>query len=158
VPIQWGKLLINLNNALNALSDLPLRNQIMDARWRRLMADQMAEAISVLDAAEIETTNPVTTAIPMRLVPKILRLPTWAFKAVAKAMLAIDPTARSSMWEDLSKGRMTEIAELQGVIVALGQQHGVTTPINTRVAALIRQAEADKAGSPALQPEQVSGA
>jgi hypothetical protein len=41
--VQWGKLLVNLNNALNALSDLPLRQQLAQRAWRRLFADQMAE-------------------------------------------------------------------------------------------------------------------
>src|SRR5450755_4269445 len=30
--VQWGKLLVNLNNALNALSGLPLRRQLADRR------------------------------------------------------------------------------------------------------------------------------
>src|SRR3984893_9996462 len=41
--VQWGKLLVNLNNALNALADLPLRQQLANApgaccsptRWPR---------------------------------------------------------------------------------------------------------------------------
>jgi len=36
-----GKLVVNLNNALNALSDLPLRHQLAQRAWRRLFADQM---------------------------------------------------------------------------------------------------------------------
>ncbi|MCP4821976.1 MAG: 2-dehydropantoate 2-reductase [Shimia sp.] len=155
--IQWGKLLVNLNNALNALSDLPLRKQIMDPNWRKLMADQMQEAVAVLDAAEIDVTNPVTSAVPMSLVPKILRLPTWAFRLIASAMLAIDPNARSSMWEDLRKGRKTEIDDLQGVVLALAQQHGVPAPINGRVAGLIGNAELAGKGAPGLTPEQVRG-
>ena len=39
--VQWGKLLLNLNNALNALADLPLRRQLAQRAWRRLFADQM---------------------------------------------------------------------------------------------------------------------
>jgi len=156
-PVQWGKLLINLNNGLNALSNVPLRKQIMDIRWRRLMADQMTEALAVLAAASVETTNPVTASVSMTMVPKILRLPTWAFRWVAKAMLAIDPTARSSMWEDLTKGRLTEIDELQGVIVALAHQHGIPAPINERVMSLVRDAENAGHGSPALMPAQVRG-
>ena len=46
--VQWGKLLVNLNNALNALSDLPLRQQLADRGWRRLFADQMAEGLKVV--------------------------------------------------------------------------------------------------------------
>src|SRR5258708_28432522 len=40
--VQWGKLLVNLNNALNALADLPLRRQLAQRSWRLLFADQMA--------------------------------------------------------------------------------------------------------------------
>ena len=32
--VQWGKLLLNLNNALNALADLPLRRQLAQRPWR----------------------------------------------------------------------------------------------------------------------------
>ena len=41
--VQWGKLLLNLNNALNALADLPLRRQLAQRPWRTLFADQVAE-------------------------------------------------------------------------------------------------------------------
>jgi 2-dehydropantoate 2-reductase len=37
--VQWGKLLVNLNNALNALADLPLRRQLAQRAWRGLFAD-----------------------------------------------------------------------------------------------------------------------
>src|SRR5258708_34729933 len=43
VGVQWGKLLVNLNNALNALADLPLRQQLAQRSWRMLFADQDAE-------------------------------------------------------------------------------------------------------------------
>jgi 2-dehydropantoate 2-reductase len=43
--VQWGKLLLNLNNALNALAGLPLRRQLGQRSWRRLFADQMAEGL-----------------------------------------------------------------------------------------------------------------
>ena len=42
--VQWGKLVINLNNALNALSGLTLKDQLLDRDWRRLMADQMVRS------------------------------------------------------------------------------------------------------------------
>ena len=51
--VQWGKLLFNLNNALNALSGLPLATQLADRRWRRLLAAQIEEALAVLEASGI---------------------------------------------------------------------------------------------------------
>ncbi len=137
--VQWGKLLMNLNNALNALSDLPLVEELSDRNWRLLLADQMSEALAALKAAGIMPKPP--SPVPAGLIPKILRLPTPIFKMVAKQMLAMDPEARSSMWEDLQNGRKTEVDELQGEVVRLGQKHGVPTPINNKILAEINSVE-----------------
>jgi 2-dehydropantoate 2-reductase len=155
VPIQWGKLLMNLNNGLNALAGVPLRDQLRSMGWRRIMADQLAEAVRVLDAAGIEAVMPLSRRLPIRIMPKILRLPSLLFNRVARAMLTVDPTARSSMWEDLEEGRRTEIDELQGMIVELGRETGIKTPINACVAELIREAEARGVGSPRLFPRDL---
>jgi 2-dehydropantoate 2-reductase len=48
--VQWGKLLLNLNNALNALADLPLRRQLALRSWRMLFADQVAEGLAAIRA------------------------------------------------------------------------------------------------------------
>ncbi len=134
--VQWGKLVINLNNALNALSGLALVDQLTDRSWRRLMADQMAEALSVLKAAGYPVAS--TTPLPAWMTPHILRLPTPLFKRIASKMLTIDPSARTSMAYDLSAGLPTEIDSLQGEIIRLGQSLNKPTPINSRVAELIR--------------------
>lgn len=153
--LQWGKLLINLNNALSALSGLTLKEQLSSMVWRRLISDQMSEAISVLEAANIRAVPPMSTRMPIRFVPKILRLPTPMFKRVARAMLTIDPHARSSMWEDLEIGRKTEIDELQGVIVELARKEKMDAPINSRVAQMIREVEAAEGRSPGLMAHEI---
>jgi 2-dehydropantoate 2-reductase len=56
-------------------------------------------------------------------------------------MLAIDPLARSSMWEDLEAGRRTEVDWLNGEIVRLARTQGREAPVNTRLLALVRAAE-----------------
>lgn len=137
--VLWGKLLVNLNNALNALSDRPLVEELRDLRWRRVLAATMAEGLAALDAAGIE---PITSfAVAPWLVPHVLRLPTPLFTVVARRMIAIDPTARSSMWEDLQRGRSTEVGMLNGSVVELGKCHGVPTPVNRAVCDTIRAAE-----------------
>ena len=71
--VQWGKLLLNLNNALNALADLPLRRQLAQRPWRTLFADQMAEALAVIRAEGIKPVSPMP--IPPGWLPSLLRLP-----------------------------------------------------------------------------------
>jgi len=151
--VLWGKLMLNLNNALNALSGVPLATQLADRRWRLILARQVAEAVGVLKAAGIKPA-PIEGVSP-GMIPRILRLPNWLFRRVARRMLAIDPEARSSMWEDLHRHRPTEIGYLQGAILALAQKHRVSVPLTERVIGLVRRAEAAGAGSPALRPEQV---
>jgi 2-dehydropantoate 2-reductase len=155
VGVQWGKLLVNLNNALNALSDLPLRAQLAQRPWRRLMADQMAEALMVLKAEGIRPVSP--TPIPAGLTPYLLRMPDFLFELALGRTMKIDREARSSMWQDLHRGAPTEIDYLQGVIVRLAERHGLDVPLSRRVVALIRSAEAAGNGSPGLGPEQIRG-
>ncbi|MEM7215768.1 MAG: 2-dehydropantoate 2-reductase [Pseudomonadota bacterium] len=137
--VLWGKLMVNLNNALNALSDVTLVEELKDRKWRLQLADQMKEAMSVMRAEGISPIPP--SPVPAWLIPHILRLPTPVFRAVAKQMLAIDPQARSSMWEDIQQGRKTEIDELQGEIVRLGEKHGIPTPVNRNVMQKIKALE-----------------
>ena len=72
--------------------------------------------------------------------------------------MKIDPEARSSMWEDLQRGRRTEIDYLQGVIIEIADRHGLQVPLSRRIVALIRNAESGGKGSPGLTPEQIRDA
>lgn len=153
--VQWGKLLVNLNNALNALADLPLRRQLAQRPWRALLADQMAEGLAAMRAEGIRPVSP--TPIPAGWMPPLLRLPDMIFEAMLGRTMKIDPDARSSMWEDLQRRRATEIDYLQGVITGIAERHGLDAPLSHRIVALIRKAEADGNGSPGLLPEQIRG-
>lgn len=151
--VLWGKLLLNLNNALNALSNLPLAQELSDPDWRRLLAGQMDEALGMMKANGIRPAK--LAGAPPGLLPTILRLPNWLFTRIATRMLAIDPHARSSMWEDLKRGRPTEIDEFQGAILRLAEKSGGAAPLTRRVVELIREAEARRDGPPGLTPDEI---
>jgi 2-dehydropantoate 2-reductase len=133
--VQWGKLLLNLNNPVNALSDLPLRTQLMDRDYRYVVASLQTEALQALKAAGIRPAK-VATAPPLWL-PFILRLPNAIFTRVAARMLRMDAAARSSMWEDFQQGRVTEIDDLCGAVVRMAQAHGTQAPANAAMCRLI---------------------
>jgi 2-dehydropantoate 2-reductase len=151
--VQWGKLLVNLNNAINALSGLPLREQLAHRDWRGLFADQIAEGLVAVRAEGIDPVSP--TPVPSSWTPRLLRLPDALFAMVLAIAMRIDPQARSSMWEDLERHRGTEIDYLQGVIIEIAGRHGLQVPISRRIVALIREAEAAGQGSPRLTVEQI---
>lgn len=133
--IQWGKLLLNLNNPVNALSGLPLREELMQSGYRRCLAALQEEALAVLGAAAIEPAQ--LTAVTPRTFLRVLRLPTLLFRVLARQALKIDAKARSSMADDLSAGRPTEIVWLCGEVQRLAESLGLNAPLNARMQALV---------------------
>jgi 2-dehydropantoate 2-reductase len=145
---QWSKLVMNLSNALSALSGVPTRALLFDPAYRRIMRAVVREANDVLRHARIEPSR--MGPLPVFAFPYVLALPTPLLAIVARAQLTIDSEARSSMWQDLAKRRGTEVEELNGEIVRLAESSGVDAPLNRRLVALIHEAEASGAGSPGL--------
>lgn len=139
-PVQWGKLLLNLNNPINALSGLPLRAQLLDRDYRMVLAALQDEALGILRAAGIRPAR--VTPLPPALLTLVLRLPTWLFKRVAARMLKIDDKARSSMAADLALGRPTEVDALCGAVVRLARDHKLKAPLNARMLLLLSSAPA----------------
>jgi 2-dehydropantoate 2-reductase len=151
--VQWGKLLVNLNNAINALSGLPLREQLARHDWRMLFADQIVEGLTAIRAEGIHPVS--STPLPLSWTPHLLRLPDALFAIALAPAMKIDPQARSSMWEDLERRRRTEIDYLQGVVTGIADRRRLRAPLSRRIVALIRGAEAACQGSPRLTVEQI---
>lgn len=134
-PVQWAKLLLNLNNPVNALSGLPLREQLLQHGYRLCLAALMDEALDALAAAGI-TPAPLN-AVPAYRLPAILRLPTLLFRLAAARMLRIDAHAHSSMADDLALGRRTEVDAFCGEVARLAQAHGAEAPRNAKMVELL---------------------
>lgn len=138
--VLWGKLVLNLNNAINALSGLALAQELGTRDYRRALALCQRETLAILKRAGIEPADVLGT--PVRMLPLLMSLPTWLYRRLMKARgIRIDRHARSSMAEDLAAGRATEIDYLNGAVVALAHGHGRTAPVNGRVVDLIHAAE-----------------
>jgi 2-dehydropantoate 2-reductase len=152
VGVQWAKLILNLNNAVNALSGRSLRDELSERGYRRVLAAAMREAWTVLRAAGIQP-RPIGKMRP-GLAPWILPLPDLLFRALAAPMIRIDPAARSSMADDLERGRPTEVDDINGEVVVLGREQGVPTPVNARLVDLVKTAEA-RGERPALDPSEL---
>lgn len=151
VPEQWTKLIVNLNNAISALSDVSTATLLLDPGYRRCIAAVVREGLAVLKAAGITPAR--FNGLPLWLMPTVLGLPTALVKLVTRRQLRVDPSARSSMWQDLDARRTTEIDYLNGEIVSLAKAHGARAPFNERIVELIRAAERANAGSPRLSPD-----
>ena len=137
--VQWSKLLLNLNNSVNALSSLPLKSELSQRDYRRCLAMAQREALRVLDKASIRPAR--LTLLPAHWIPPMLGLPNVIFSWIASSMLAIDPLARSSMQDDLNRGRKTEIDWINGAVVELAKTVHEETPVNNALVKLVHEAE-----------------
>ncbi|TPX59405.1 2-dehydropantoate 2-reductase [Spizellomyces sp. 'palustris'] len=138
--ILYGKLLINLHNAISALTGLPIQQELSTRSARQVWAHCISEALEIYRANGI---NPVSFLphVPLSIIPYLLSLPNFLFLRLATRMLSIDPRATSSMYEDLRKGRPTEIEYLQGEIVRMGHECGIAAPVCERVVGLVKDVE-----------------
>lgn len=143
---QWAKLLLNLNNAVNALSGIPLRAELRQRGYRRVLAAAQREALAAMRRAGIRAVR-IGRVVP-RLAPIVLSLPDGLFRAAAASMIDIDPQARSSMADDLERRRKTEVDDLNGEVVRLAEKTGVAAPVNRTLVALVKAAEGAGKGSP----------
>lgn len=137
--VLWGKLLLNLNNPINALSGLPLRQQLAERGYRLILAALMGEALALMAAAGIHPAK--AAALPPHWMPTMLRLPDAIFLRLASKMLKLDPLARSSMAEDIERGRATEIEYINGEVVRLAASINRSAPLNAMIVALVHAAE-----------------
>lgn len=136
--VKWGKLLLNLINPVNALANISLREMFMQRDLRRVAAALMDEGLRVLNAAGIRPAQ-IGDAPPAKLFAIALRLPNWLFLCLARKIMRMDPVARASMCDDLQQGKPTEVDDLCGAVVRLGQRYGVATPSNQAMCNLIHQ-------------------
>jgi 2-dehydropantoate 2-reductase len=154
--LAWGKLLINLNNAVSALSGRTLVEELKQRDYRRVVAAAQREALRLLRRARIQPSK--VGPAPPSLLPWVMRSPDWLFNHLFLKAWHIDAKARSSMADDLASGRKTEVDYLNGELVRLAERLGMAAPINSAIVRLIRLAEVDpKPWPPALLRREVLG-
>ncbi|MGJ8560819.1 MAG: 2-dehydropantoate 2-reductase [Litorimonas sp.] len=138
----WAKLLVNLNNALNALSGGPLREGLIQGDYRRVLVRMIEEGLSVAEAEGV-TVATFNGRNPSALL-KIMSKPDWLYRIIMDRVVKIDRTARSSMLDDLELGRASELDYLQGEIVRRADQLGLEVPVNRAVMGAVEAAFAQK--------------
>jgi 2-dehydropantoate 2-reductase len=153
---QWAKLTMNLGNAVSALSGAPTRDLILTPGYRRILTALLAEALDVMRDAGVRPAR--LRGVPVSWLVRALSLPTPLVRLIARAQLRVNPDARSSMWEDVTRGRPTEVDQLNGEIVRLARSNGRDAPFNRRIVELVHEAEASGAGSPGLDADALFAA
>lgn len=135
----WGKLLINLANAICALTHSTFKDVLSNPDLRAVYVAVLDEAIGLIEQAGIPYKLP--TPIPHRWNRLLLLsgspLPWW----FAKIRNGIQEGAFPSMVADIEAGRLTEVDQLNGEITALAHRLHVKAPVNQRIVELIHARE-----------------
>jgi 2-dehydropantoate 2-reductase len=119
----WGKTIYNCSlNPLGAIMDVSYGKLADPAAWR-IIEEIVSEAFSVCTAEGVRL--PWETAAGYLGHLRDLQLPATA-------------QHHSSMLQDVSRGRKTEIDFLNGAVVTKGREHGIATPVNRTISNLIR--------------------
>lgn len=127
-PILRGKLVLNLNNGVCALTGLHIGASVASRDARVCFSMAVREAMRVFDVAGLAVAR--VGRVPPRLLAPMLRLPDAILHRVAAGFVRIDPRAVSSTLDDLRRGRPTEINALHGAVSALGKTIAHPTPVN----------------------------
>ncbi|HUP91849.1 MAG TPA: ketopantoate reductase C-terminal domain-containing protein [Solimonas sp.] len=148
----WGKLLINLANAICAITHTTFKDLLTDRDVRAVYAAVLDESVGLLQRAGIAYQLPMP--IPYRLYRTILLrgglLPWW----FAKVRNGLQEGAYPSMVADVEHGRRTEVAQLNGEVVQLAANNGGAAPLNSAIVQLVGSMEG-KVPPPYLTPKQL---
>jgi 2-dehydropantoate 2-reductase len=120
----WSKLLVNCAyNAISALAQQPYGRMAALPEIVQMQRALVHEVVAVAQAEGVALSLPESMA---------------AMERIAGAM----PAQFSSTAQDLARGKRSEIDHLNGTVVRLGARHGVATPVNQALYALVKLVEA----------------
>jgi 2-dehydropantoate 2-reductase len=118
----WSKLVLNCAyNAMSAIADLPYGRLVEQAGVRETMRDVVLECLAVAAASGVAPAGDVFEAVDR----------------IARTM----PEQFSSTAQDVRRGKPSEIDHLNGFVVREGARHGVATPVNRALWALVKAIE-----------------
>jgi len=127
--VKWRKLIWNASfNPLTALTGRRVLDLVEDDDTRSLAEDAMREAIAVGVAMGHDVGD-------YRMDRATQRNPDWA-------------KSKTSMLQDVERGRPTEIEALTGAVVMYGKETGVPTPVCATLLRLVRAKERNLGNEP----------
>jgi 2-dehydropantoate 2-reductase len=139
---HWLKLIVNLNNALPALTNHSMSQVYADPYLSNLAIRLMREGMHVTKQAGIQLESLPDVSVALA------RLVTLLPVSIAANIIAVKARRMEKKWPLLSstlqsilRNSPTEIDYLNGEIVRIGDQFGIPTPLNAKIVGLVHQVE-----------------
>jgi 2-dehydropantoate 2-reductase len=149
---RWTKLMANLNNAIMAITGLPIGKALHHPGLTRLSIATIREGVKTaqlggfgLDQSRRARTFRLMSTLPMPLSYRV-------FSGRLAGNFPPDSTYGPSTLQSLQRGSSSELDYLNGEIVTLGERIGRPTPYN---AGLLEQGHAVFATGRHLSPEEL---
>jgi 2-dehydropantoate 2-reductase len=135
----WGKLLINLANAVCAITHTTFRDLLSQPDMRAIYVAVLDEAVALLELTGIPYQLQVPLPYPAyrKFILHGGPLPWW----VGKLKNGLQDGAYPSMVSDIEQQRRTEVDQLNGEIVRLAQQWDMKAPINAQIVQMVKAIE-----------------
>lgn len=137
--VHWTKLLVNnLGNGLEAMTGLTIRDCMQHSGLKKIGVLTLREGNRVVEKAGFHLAS--LPGAPAPVLQFILRSPlsvaAWTLSLSMGSLKTLSSTLQS-----LRRGRPTEIDYLNGEIVRLGLQVGMSTPYNSKVVEIVKEVE-----------------
>ena len=139
--VMAGKLLLNLNNGICAVTGVTIAESLRSRTLRRCFSRIMREGLTVLRGSGLSPRSIV--GLPPGAIARLLTLPDAIVLRVAKSLVAVDPSAKSSTLVDLEAGKPTEIDDLCGEIVLRAKESGLAAPCNAVITDAVHALETE---------------
>jgi len=139
---HWLKLIVNLNNALPAITNCTMSQVYANTFLRNLAVGLMREGLRVIDRANIRLESLPDVSVGLT------RLINWMPSGIAGRIAVAKVRRLTTAWplwgstlQSIQRGRPTEIDYLNGEIVELGKRYSEATPLNSKMVELVHQVE-----------------
>lgn len=141
---QWTKLIINMVNALPAITGLSVQEVLKDAGLKRILTRSMQECVrtGLKTRVHFETLQGLTH----RRLRWFAAMPLWAAASLPALMakrMGRTPNPGSTL-QSIKRGQTTEIDYLNGAVVRAAQAIGREAPVNAELVRLVHEVERTK--------------
>ena len=127
----WAKLVINcVYNGLSAITRMPYGQIVVGDGMREVIDDIVTECLEVAKADGVSVQDDIRSAVA----------------GIAQSMA----TQISSTAHDVARGRRSEIDFINGYVARRAATHGIRTPVNHTILALVKLLEQASAASKSL--------
>ena len=123
IRLLWWKFMVNVGmNQASAVMRAPYGVFQTSAKAQAVIKTLMQEVIALAGAAGVNLVEEDVAE--------------WV-----TVLESLSPQAKTSMLQDIEAGRKTEVEAFGGKVVALGQEYGIPTPVNSALLSIIQVLE-----------------